>query len=41
MKEANPDKSPVFKSWNGWYVLVIGFLIAQIVLFYFFTKYFA
>jgi len=35
------DKVPLFKSWNYWYWLVIGFLVLLIVLFVFFTKYFS
>ncbi|MFZ9387639.1 MAG: hypothetical protein ACO25B_07130 [Chitinophagaceae bacterium] len=41
MKETNDDKAPLFKSWTGWYVLVLGFLVLLIILFYFFTKRFA
>lgn len=36
-----PDKVPVFKKWSRWYLLVIGFLMLQIILFFLFTKYFA
>jgi hypothetical protein len=39
--EQNEDKIPLFKSWNYWYVLVIGFLLLLIILFVFFTKYFS
>jgi hypothetical protein len=35
------DKAPFFKSWTHWYMLVIGFLVVLIILFYFFTKTFA
>jgi len=35
------DKVPLFKSWTHWYVLVIGFLILLILLFYWLTKTFA
>jgi hypothetical protein len=35
------DKLPLFKSWIHWYVLVIGFLIVLILLFYWLTKTFA
>ena len=35
------EKVPVFKSWRGWYGLVIVVLCVLIVLFYFFTKRFA
>ena len=35
------NKPPFFKSWTSWYVLVIGFLILLIILFYLFTKTFS
>jgi Mg2+ and Co2+ transporter CorA len=35
------DKVPLFKSWTGWYVLVLVFLAVLIVLFYLLTKNFA
>jgi len=35
------DKIPLFKSWRQWYAFVIGVLIVLVILFYFFTKYFA
>ncbi len=41
MKQADNDKAPFFKSWNSWYILVIGFLLVLIILFYFITKRFA
>lgn len=31
------EKPPYFKSWKGWYLLVIGNLIFLIILFYLFT----
>ena len=37
-KEENP---PLFKSWKGWYWLVILFLVALIIFCYFFPKLFA
>ncbi|HEU0110051.1 MAG TPA: hypothetical protein VFQ73_04200 [Flavisolibacter sp.] len=37
MKEEK-EKVPLFKSWNYWYILVIGFLLLLIFLFYLFTK---
>lgn len=43
-KEFNPPKPaedeppPLFKSWSGWYVLVLATLLALIALFYAFTK---
>lgn len=35
------DKVPLFKSWTGWYILVLVFLVVLIGLFYLFTKNFA
>ncbi len=35
------DKPPLFKSWNTWYFLVVGFLVFQIIFFWVFTKYFS
>jgi len=35
------EKPPLLKSWNSWYLMVIGFLALLIVLFYFFTKHFS
>jgi len=35
------NKPPLFKTWTQWYMLVIGFLIVLIILFYLFTKTFA
>jgi hypothetical protein len=32
------DKPPVFKSWRGWYWLVLGVLAVQIILFYWLTN---
>ncbi len=40
MQEQN-DKPPVFKTWAAWYMLVLIFLVLQIVLFIYFTKYFS
>ena len=31
------EKPPVFKSWSGWYWLLIGVLVLQIILFYWLT----
>jgi len=28
------DQPPVFKSWNGWYALLVGVLVSLIGLFY-------
>ena len=33
-----PETPPMFKTWTHWYILVIGFLVFLIVLFYVFTK---
>ena len=41
MNESQNNKPPLFKSWTGWYVLVILFLVLLIILFYLFTKKFA
>ncbi len=41
MEEPENDSSPLFPKWSYWYALVIGFLVALIVLFTFFTKHFA
>lgn len=35
------ERPPVFKSWKGWYVTLVAVLIAQIILFIYFTKYFS
>jgi hypothetical protein len=35
------ERAPLFKKWSYWYVLVIGFLILCIVLFYLLTKHFS
>lgn len=40
MQEQN-DKPPVFKTWRAWYALVLIFLVLQIALFIYFTKYFS
>ena len=41
MMNDQKDKTPLFKSWTHWYVLVIGVLILLIILFYWLTKTFA
>jgi hypothetical protein len=41
MNTPDNDKAPLFKNWKGWYLLVIGFLVLLIILFYIFTKRFA
>lgn len=35
------EKVPLFRSWTQWYGFVIGFLVALIVFFYLFTKFFS
>jgi len=39
-KIENIEKPPGFKSWKGWYLLVLGNLTLLILLFYLFTKIF-
>ncbi len=41
MNELPDEKPPFFKSWKTWYLLVIGFLVVLIILFYLFTKHFS
>ncbi len=41
MDEQQPEKVPLFKSWNQWYAFVIVFLLLLIIFFYLFTKYFS
>jgi hemoglobin-like flavoprotein len=36
MKE--DDKSPILKTWRNVYIFIAAVLVAQIVLYYFFTK---
>jgi len=36
----DPDKVPLFKSWQTWYGVVIVSLILLVTFFYVFTKYF-
>jgi hypothetical protein len=31
------ERPPLFKSWTGWYLLVLGNLLFLIILFYLFT----
>ena len=41
-KETSEKKDvPVFKSWNGWYLTLIGVLTTLIFLFYLFTNYYS
>jgi hypothetical protein len=35
------DKPPVFASWRGWYLLVLGTLALQMLLYYWLTQSFA
>ncbi len=41
MTQPDNNKAPLFKTWNGWYVAVILFLVILIILFALFTKYFS
>jgi hypothetical protein len=42
MSDSTDDsKIPVFKSWTGWYALVLIVLVIQILLYYGITRYFA
>lgn len=41
MEEQQNDKAPLFKNWNYWYLVVIGFLAILIFLFNLLTKRFA
>jgi len=38
MDEKDDDKIPLFKSWNGWYVFVVVFLVILIILFELLTQ---
>jgi hypothetical protein len=38
MQSQENDKAPFFKNWNGWYILVLSFLVLLIILFYLLTK---
>ncbi len=33
----DPEKPPLFKSWNGWYVMILSVLVVQIVVYYLLT----
>jgi hypothetical protein len=35
------EKPPVFPSWRGWYTLVLGVLLVQIILYYLITQSFS
>jgi hypothetical protein len=41
MKSNDREKVPLFGKWVHWYILVIGWLVACILFFYLFTKYFS
>ena len=41
MLQNEDDKVPFFKTWKGWYVSVILFLLLLIMVFALFTKYFS
>jgi hypothetical protein len=41
MSQTDNDKAPLFKNWNGWYILVVLFLVVLIILFSLFTNYFS
>ncbi len=41
MKNGHAEEPPLFRTWNYWYALVIGFLGLLILFFSIFTKYFA
>ncbi len=34
---SDSEKPPLFKSWSGWYRLVLGVLFIQIILYYLLT----
>jgi len=37
MTNTSEEKPPLFNSWRGWYVLVLGVLVVEILLFYWLT----
>ncbi len=39
--EDDKERVPLFGNWNYWYVLVIGFLVFCIAVFYYLTKHFS
>ncbi|MCX6319880.1 MAG: hypothetical protein NTW29_21555 [Bacteroidetes bacterium] len=41
MHTPDNDKAPLFRSWTGWYLLLIIFLAILIFLFYLLTKKYA
>jgi len=41
-EDHEPEEAPpVFKSWNGWYALLVGVLVSLVGLFYLFAKAFS
>ncbi len=40
MNEQDNEKPPLFKSWRNWYALVLGFLLVQIIVYFYFTTIF-
>jgi len=40
-ENSNNTKPPLFKTWMGWYIFVLLFLVAEIALFYFLTNTFS
>jgi hypothetical protein len=32
------ESTPVFKKWKHWYILVLGFLALQILIYYYITE---
>lgn len=34
---SDPEKPPLFKSWAGWYVLILSVLVLQIILYHILT----
>jgi hypothetical protein len=41
MVDKTEDRPPLFKSWKGWYILVLGVLVVQVILYYWITRVFA
>jgi len=39
-KSSQEDAPPIFKSWLGWYSIVLGFLFIELILFYIIAKVF-
>ncbi|MFZ9661818.1 MAG: hypothetical protein ACO29O_08065 [Chitinophagaceae bacterium] len=35
------QKAPLFRSWNGWYIALISFLLLEIILFVIITQHFS